>query len=412
MRGFAGTNDLAGSEKRDLIAQPFRGHQIVRREQHGTTPVCTFTQQRLDQTARFRIECLHRLIKREQGGARCQRLGEQDLALHAVAQVANTPVQGHCEAKKQISAPLFVGGLVEGQRELEQIQGGHPVIQGGLTGAVSDLLTRLKRAGDGIHAVDRDRPGVGLHHTDQTTEECGFSRSIGTDEAQDRASLDLHGHVQQYLLVTKSSGEVADLKHAGEPIEFMARCTWCGSDPQYVEYHDTEWGVPILSSPALFEKLMLDAFQSGLSWLVVLRKRKAIVQRLHLDDPRRTARLTARSIEAAMKDPATIRNRPKIEACVHNARIYVGLQQQKISFSELLWSHVGGSPITNRPSSQRDIASRSPEGDAMARTLKAHGFKWTGPTVCHAFMQAVGMVNDHVVSCPRWAAVQEPMGGR
>ncbi|MCH2135201.1 MAG: DNA-3-methyladenine glycosylase I [Phycisphaerales bacterium] len=191
----------------------------------------------------------------------------------------------------------------------------------------------------------------------------------------------------------------------------MARCTWCGSDPEYVAYHDEEWGVPVRSSVPLFEKLMLDAFQSGLSWLVVLRKRRAIINRLHLSNPQETARMTRRAIDEAMQDARIIRNRAKIEASVHNAKCFLQIQQSG-SFSEFLWAHVGGASIINRRRSQSQIPPRSREGDAMARSLKAAGFKWTGPTVCHAFMQAVGMINDHVLACPRWSEVQLPTGGR
>jgi DNA-3-methyladenine glycosylase I len=186
----------------------------------------------------------------------------------------------------------------------------------------------------------------------------------------------------------------------------MARCSWCGTDPQYVAYHDDEWGVPVRDDVGLFNKLMLDAFQSGLSWLVVLRKREAIIDRLRLNDPERLARFTKRQIEAAMNDAAIIRNRAKIEASMANARLFCDLQSGGASFSELLWDHVDGRTIVHRFRSNVDIPARTAEGDAMAKHLKQLGFKWTGPTVCYAFMQAVGMVNDHVLSCPRWVDVQ------
>jgi DNA-3-methyladenine glycosylase I len=193
----------------------------------------------------------------------------------------------------------------------------------------------------------------------------------------------------------------------------MARCTWCGDDSQYVAYHDEEWGVPVRADVPLFEKLMLDAFQSGLSWLVVLRKRNAITARLHLDDPAKLARLSTSAVEAAMQDASIIRNRAKIEACRHNARLFLDVAESGRSFSELLWSHVDGAPLINRWSSSDHVPSRTAAGDAMSKTLKKLGFKWTGPTVCYAFMQAVGMVNDHITSCPRWSEVQVlPMGGR
>ena len=186
----------------------------------------------------------------------------------------------------------------------------------------------------------------------------------------------------------------------------MARCNWCGTDPQYVAYHDMEWGVPVWDDVPLFNKLMLDAFQSGLSWLVVLRKREQIISRLNLDQPDLLARFTTKQIEAAMQDAGIIRNRAKIEAAISNARVFCDLQQAGTSFSSLLWSHVQGDPKLNRFRHEHDIPARTTEGDAMATQLKHMGFKWTGPTVCYAFMQAVGMVNDHITTCPQWRAVQ------
>lgn len=182
------------------------------------------------------------------------------------------------------------------------------------------------------------------------------------------------------------------------------RCPWCGTDPQYVAYHDEEWGVPVRDDVALFEKLTLDTFQSGLSWLVVLRKRDAMVKRLQLGQPEKLARWTPSRVERALQDPGIIRNRTKVEAAINNAKLWAQLRSQGMSFSELLWSHVGGKTIVNHWRRDGQIPARTPQGDAMAKQLKSLGFKWTGPTVCYAFMQAVGMVNDHLVSCPRHAA--------
>ncbi len=184
----------------------------------------------------------------------------------------------------------------------------------------------------------------------------------------------------------------------------ITRCLWCGTDPQYVAYHDEEWGVPVRDDVALFEKLTLDTFQSGLSWLVVLRKRAAMVRRLHLREPGKLARWTLARRERVLQDPGIIRNRSKVEAAVNNAKLFVELQSQGQSFSELLWSHVNGKTIVNQWKRDDQIPARTPQGDAMAKQLKSLGFKWTGPTVCYAFMQAVGMVNDHLVSCPRHRA--------
>jgi DNA-3-methyladenine glycosylase I len=164
--------------------------------------------------------------------------------------------------------------------------------------------------------------------------------------------------------------------------------------------------VPVRDDTSLFAKLMLDAFQSGLSWLVVLRKRDAITHRLRLDEPHRLANFTRRQIEAAMRDAGIIRNRAKIEAAVHNARVLCDMRASGRSFSELLWSHVDGVQRINRWPGDAQVPSTTPQGNALSRTLKAEGFKWTGPTVCYAFMQAVGMVNDHVIDCPRWRALQ------
>ena len=183
-----------------------------------------------------------------------------------------------------------------------------------------------------------------------------------------------------------------------------SRCPWCGTDPQYVAYHDEEWGVPVRDDVALFNKLMLDMFQSGLSWLVVLRKREKMVKLLQLDDPEKLAKWTTGRVDRMLLNPSIIRNRMKVQAAVHNAKLFVQLRDSGRLFGELLWSHVGGTTTVNHWKSDSDIPARTPEGDAMSRELKAIGFKWTGPTVCYAFMQAVGMVNDHLVSCPRHAA--------
>ena len=183
-----------------------------------------------------------------------------------------------------------------------------------------------------------------------------------------------------------------------------SRCPWCGTDPQYVAYHDEEWGVPVRDDIALFNKLTLDMFQSGLSWLVVLRKRAKMVELLQLDAPDKLARWTAGRVDRVLLNPLIIRNRTKVQAAVNNAKLFVQLRDSGRPFGELLWSHVGGTTTVNNWKSDSDIPARTPEGDAMSKELKAMGFKWTGPTVCYAFMQAVGMVNDHLVSCPRHAA--------
>ena len=191
------------------------------------------------------------------------------------------------------------------------------------------------------------------------------------------------------------------------PMAEASRCSWCGSDPQYVAYHDTEWGVPVRDPQALFAKLTLDAFQSGLSWLVVLRKRATILRVMDDLDPARLARWDSRRIEAALADPGIIRHRGKIEAAVANARHVLTLEESGRCLGDLLWSHVGGSPVVNHWERDEDVPSQSSTSRAMARELRSLGFAWTGPTVCYAFMQAVGMINDHLVSCFR-----HPAGGQ
>ncbi|MDP7029212.1 MAG: DNA-3-methyladenine glycosylase I [Phycisphaerales bacterium] len=182
------------------------------------------------------------------------------------------------------------------------------------------------------------------------------------------------------------------------------RCPWCGDDPQYVAYHDEEWGVPVRDDIALFNKLTLDTFQSGLSWLVVLRKRDDMVRLLSLNEPQDLAQWSDRQVSAVLEDARIIRNRAKVEAAVNNARRFCELRDAGRGFGDLLWSHVGGTSIVNAWSRDDQVPATSAEGDTMSAELKSLGFKWTGPTVCYAFMQAVGMVNDHLVSCGRYRA--------
>ncbi len=182
------------------------------------------------------------------------------------------------------------------------------------------------------------------------------------------------------------------------------RCSWCGHDPQYVAYHDEEWGVPVRDDVALFSKLILDTFQSGLSWLVVLRKRDAMIKVLDLEAPEKLAAWSKSHVDRVLQDDRIIRNRAKVYAAINNAQRFCDIRESGRDFGELLWSHVGGVPQINAWASESEMPARTAQGDAMAATLKSLGFKWTGPTVCYAFMQAVGMVNDHVVTCFRHGA--------
>ncbi|WP_225028779.1 DNA-3-methyladenine glycosylase I [Xinfangfangia pollutisoli] len=180
------------------------------------------------------------------------------------------------------------------------------------------------------------------------------------------------------------------------------RCTWCGTDPLYVAYHDTDWGRPERDPRALWEKLILDGFQAGLSWITILRKRenfRAAFQGFH---PEQIATWGEDHVQRLLADPGIIRHRGKIEGTIASARAYLKIEAEQ-GFSPFLWSFVGGAPVQNRFASMAEVPTKTPESEAMAKALKAHGFKFCGPTITYAFMQAVGMVNDHMTHCPAHA---------
>ena len=185
-------------------------------------------------------------------------------------------------------------------------------------------------------------------------------------------------------------------------------CSWAGGDPLYAAYHDDEWGVPERNDRALFEKLILDGFQAGLSWITILRKRENFRAAFDSFDPARIARYKTRKIESLMQDAGIVRNRAKIESAVTSARAYLELGDSRSTFESFLWQFTGGRTIQNRWRSMEEIPAETPESQAMSKALKTAGFRFCGPTICYAFMQAVGMVNDHVVSCPRHKALSQP----
>jgi DNA-3-methyladenine glycosylase I len=184
----------------------------------------------------------------------------------------------------------------------------------------------------------------------------------------------------------------------------LARCPWPGTDPLYVAYHDEEWGVPEHDDRALYEKLVLDGFQAGLSWITILRKREAF--RLAFDDfaPERIARYPKRKVEALMRDKGIVRNRMKIEGAIASARAWLEIMEKSKGFAPFLWDFVGSNPLVNRYRRMSDIPAETELSRTIAKELKARGFKFCGPTIVYAFMQATGMVNDHLTSCPRHAA--------
>ena len=187
------------------------------------------------------------------------------------------------------------------------------------------------------------------------------------------------------------------------------RCSWPGEDPLYVAYHDSEWGVPEHDDQALFEKLVLDGFQAGLSWITILRKREAFRRAFDRFELARITRYRPKKVEALLGDPGIVRHRGKIEGTIANARATLAIQDQWGSFDHYLWQFTGGRTLNNRVRSIADLPSQSAESQAMSKDLKARGFTFVGPTICYAFMQAVGMVNDHFVTCFRYRQVSQAL---
>lgn len=177
------------------------------------------------------------------------------------------------------------------------------------------------------------------------------------------------------------------------------RCDWCGDDPLYVAYHDKEWGRPCFERNTLFECLTLEGQQAGLSWITVLRKRERYRKVFAEFQPERIARYTPARVEKLVLDPGIIRHRGKIEAVITNARALLELERSEGDFADWIWSFVDGRPQRNAFKSLREVPSTSPTSERMSKSLKRNGFRFVGPTTCYAFMQAVGMVNDHLVKC-------------
>ena len=183
----------------------------------------------------------------------------------------------------------------------------------------------------------------------------------------------------------------------------LTRCPWPKLDPLYVAYHDDEWGVPELDDRALYEKLMLDGFQAGLSWITILRKRENFRRAFSEFQPEKIARYTPKKIERLMQDEGIVRNRAKIEGTVLSARAWLDVMDKGPGFSQLLWDFVDGRPKVNRYRSTKQIPAETAISQKMSKELARRGFKFCGPTIVYAFMQAVGMVNDHLVTCYRHA---------
>lgn len=179
----------------------------------------------------------------------------------------------------------------------------------------------------------------------------------------------------------------------------LKRCAWPGKDPMYQQYHDEVWGRPVSDSQELFAKLCLDGQQAGLSWITILRKQANYEQAFLQFEPSKIALFDEGDVERLLQNPGIVRNRLKIQSIIRNARAFLALEQQGINFSDFLWAFVGHKTIVNKWQEQGQVPATSPESDAMSKALKKAGFNFVGSTICYAFMQAVGMVNDHITAC-------------
>jgi DNA-3-methyladenine glycosylase I len=185
-----------------------------------------------------------------------------------------------------------------------------------------------------------------------------------------------------------------------------SRCSWGESHPLYVPYHDREWGLPCHDDRRFFELIVLEAAQAGLSWLTILKKRDAYRRAFDGFDPRKVARYDAKKIARLLADEGIVRNRLKIESAVANARAFLEVEREFGSFDAYVWRFVGGRPIQNRRRTIREVPARSPESDALSKDLRSRGFRFVGTTICYAFLQAAGLVNDHLVTCFRHREVR------
>jgi DNA-3-methyladenine glycosylase I len=187
----------------------------------------------------------------------------------------------------------------------------------------------------------------------------------------------------------------------------FSRCSWCGSDPLYITYHDNEWGVPLHDDSLLFEFLILEGFQAGLSWLTILKKREAFQKAFNGFNAYEIIRFDQSKIEHLMQNSTIIRNRAKILATVQNARCFLEIKEQFGSFDRYIWQFVEGRPMVNSWKSEDQIPTKTVESEKMSRDMRSKGFKFVGPTICYAFMQATGLVNDHITTCFRYSEVDD-----
>jgi DNA-3-methyladenine glycosylase I len=207
-------------------------------------------------------------------------------------------------------------------------------------------------------------------------------------------------------MIAETERNLSVKKITPSPGSFQTRCPWPGDDELMISYHDLEWGVPLHDDRALFEFLVLDGFQAGLSWRSVLRRRDAFRRAFGGFDPALVAWFSQNDVERLLQDAEIIRNRAKVRAAVTNAQAFLKVRDEFGNFDRFIWKFTGGAPLVNRWEALSQVPARSEESDNMSRELVQRGFKFAGSVICYAFMQAAGMVNDHLVTCPRWAEVQ------
>ena len=186
----------------------------------------------------------------------------------------------------------------------------------------------------------------------------------------------------------------------------MKRCWWAGEDPLYIAYHDREWGVPCRDDALLFEMLLLESAQAGLAWITILRKRENYRKAFSKFDPRKIARFGAREKKRLLADAGIVRNRLKIDSAIRNARVFLEIQDEFDGFAPFLWDFVDGQPIVNRFRRKGQVPASTPLSDRMSKELKRRGMNFVGTTICYAYMQSVGLVNDHLMDCPQWKKAQ------
>ncbi len=187
----------------------------------------------------------------------------------------------------------------------------------------------------------------------------------------------------------------------------IKRCTWCGNDPQYMAYHDEDWGVPVYNDRLLFEMLILEGAQAGLSWLTILKKRDNYRQAFHGFDAARIARYDQRAVDRLMQETGIVRNRLKIESTIKNARGFLQIREEFASFADYLWRYVDGKQIVNQWKQLSAIPAHTKLSDQLSKDLKKRGFNFVGPTICYAYMQSIGMVNDHTTDCFRYHEINQ-----